>query len=167
MRRKRKKIILALTAAIIAAAAAVGVSTAYLSDADTAVNEITIGSVTTSITENFPSPGAPKSGGVYEKNVSIKNTGPDDCYVRVQVTVSDSDMESLCEFDYNSSEWEFKDGWWYYKSVLKNGQVTESLFTKVGIAASADEDMLHAFEIYVRQESRQSEGYTSCFEPWE
>ena len=135
---------------------------AYYTDTAECDNIFSIGSVETQITEEFPNPVIPKDGGALVKKVSIKNTGKSSCYVRVQVLFSDCDIESKCTIDYNTDDWSYKDGWWYYLSPLKSGAATSNLFNSVTFEASDIGD----FSIYIRQESRQSATYENAFAPW-
>jgi hypothetical protein len=143
---------------------ATGYVWAYYSDADLSDNHISIGSVETEITEEFPDPVIPKDGGTLVKKVSVKNTAKSSCYVRVQVLFSDEAAGKKCTIDYNSDDWSYKDGWWYYLSPLGSGDSTSDLFSSVTFAAGASD--LSGFSIYIRQESRQSATYENAFEPW-
>lgn len=155
----RKRLLL-LCFAVLAAAAAGGSVYAYLTDADTAVNNLTVGSVKTEITEEFPSPQTPVPGGRIIKKVAVENTGPNDCFVRVQLLFSDSDMFELCSVNYPSPEsWTYSDGWWYYGKALACGETTAPLIDGLTIAEEAAAEDLSGFDIFVRQESVQTKGY--------
>lgn len=130
-------------------------ASAYFTDAEVQNNQIDIGSVTTEILEEFPDPGEPVPGGRITKVVRVRSTGESDCVVRVQTLFSDSEVEKACTPDYNTEDWRYEGGWWYYRSVLHTGDVTEPLFTKVNVSAEAE--AIKAFDIYVRQESRQAD----------
>lgn len=162
---KRRYMIL-LAAAAAAVAAGSGMAAAWLSDADAAENLLTPGGVNTSITENFEDPGIPSPGDVIEKTVAVTNNGPNACYVRAAAYFSESDMEELCEVDYNTGRWQYSGGWWYYRDILETGETTSPLFTAVKMSESAAAEKIHAFDIYIVQESRQAEGYNSGFEAW-
>ena len=154
------KVQILLLAAVCACV--IGGSYAYFTDGDSAENEITVGGVTTEIVEEFPSPD-PTPGGSFTKKVQIRSNGPSDCYVRVQILFSDDEMENICTLDYDRANWtEESDGWWYYKDVLKEGELTTPLFTKVTISSGATASDIHRFNIIVRQESRQSSGYENA-----
>ena len=153
-----KNRIFLLVAVCAACVCAFGASNAYFTDGDSAVNEIAIGGVTTEIVEDFPAPD-PTPGGSFTKKVQIKSNGPSDCYVRVQVLFSDMEKESFCTLDYDRANWiEGTDGWWYYKGILKKDELTTPLFTKVTVSSAAPALDMRGFAIYIRQESRQSEG---------
>lgn len=129
---------------------------ALFADTEDENNVIDIGSVTTEIVEEYEDPGIPDPGDVIPKKVRIRSAGESDCLVRVQILFSDSEAERICSVDYNTADWEYTDGWWYYRSVLHTGDITEPLFTKVAVSSDAEE--ITAFDIIVRQESRQAEG---------
>lgn len=159
--RKSTIIILACAAAVFVAGAS-----AYFISISAADNRFNIGNVTTTIEEEFPDPD-PVPGRPMPKTVRIRNTGKNDCYVRVQALFSDGDMESICSLDYNTTDWTKEDdGWWYYKKVLKTGETTVPLFTKVTVSGSADEEMIVPFDILIRQESRQARGFDSFQSAW-
>lgn len=129
---------------------------ALFADVENEKNRIDIGSVTTEITEEFEEPQDPAPGDVITKKVRIRSVGESDCLVRVQVLFSDSEAEKICSLNYNTADWEYSDGWWYYRSILHTGDSTEPLFTEASLSSDAEE--IRAFDILVRQESRQAEG---------
>ena len=162
----RKRYLILLSAAAAVTAAGTGIASAWLSDADAAENMLTPGGVNTSITETFEDPGIPDPDEVIEKTVAVTNNGPNACYVRAAAYFSESYMEELCEVDYNTVNWQYSSGWWYYRDVLEAEETTAPLFTAVRVKESAAPEDIHAFDIYVVQESRQSVGYESCLDAW-
>ena len=140
---------------------------AYLTDISAADNLLHIGNVTTGIEEEFPDPD-PVPGKTMKKVVKIKNTGKNNCYVRVQALFSDGDMESLCSVDYNTTDWaKGSDGWWYYKNILDAGKITPPLFTMITIDRTADANKIVPFDLLIRQESRQSREIGTWQDAWE
>ena len=159
--KKKILILSAFTALVIATTQAY----AYFTDSENAVNLFDLGSVTTEITEDFPDPGSPGPGDVIYKRVAVRSVGESDCYVRAQVLFSDSQMEAVSSVNYNDTDWAYgEDGWWYYLQILKSGEETPLLFDSIKI--SEDAETVVPFDVIVRQESWQSEGYTDCFGPW-
>lgn len=153
----------AFCALLVIIAAAAGSVFAFLADADSAVNDITFGAVKTEIIEEFPENQQPVPGGGIEKRVSIENIGPNDCYVRVQILFSDSEIEELCTVNSpDPDNWSYEDGWWYYKRILKSLDTTSPVMDGLTISAEAGQEDLHGFDIYVRQESIQSEGHADA-----
>lgn len=82
-KKKWKPFLIASIAVLLIASIGIGIY-AFLSDGDTANNRTTIGDVTTDIPEKFTPPDDIKPGDVITKDVKIRNTGKDDCYVRVR-----------------------------------------------------------------------------------
>ena len=143
-----------------------GMAAAWLSDADAAENKLVPGGVNTSITEIFEDPGIPGPGDVIQKTAAITNNGPNACYVRAAAYFSESDMEELCEVDYDTARWQYSGGWWYYTGILETGETTSPLFTAVKVSETAKTGDIHAFDIYIVQESRQTDGNENCFAAW-
>lgn len=158
---KKKILILCAFAALILATTQ---AFAYFTDFAKAVNPLDIGNVVTEITEDFPDPGNPGPGDVIYKRVAVRSTGESDCYVRAQVLFSDSQMEEVCSVQFNEADWALQNGWWYYRNILKSGEETPLLFDRITV--SEDADAIRPFDVIVRQESHQAEGYGDCFEPW-
>lgn len=128
---------------------------AYIVDKATKKNSFTIGYVETKIEEDYTPPHKLKPGITFPKKVTVKNTGPNDCYVRMLVTFSNSQMENVCSIDYNKTDWrkDEQDGYWYYNSLLKSGETTKPLFTTVTISSDVEEDNLQDFDTNVYHES--------------
>ena len=160
--------ITAIILACLACLSAVGVS-AYFVSTSAKDNVTDIGLVTTVIEEEFPDPDPVEPGDVKTKRVRIRNTGKIPCYVRAQILFSDSAMESLCDLDYDRTNWAYSesDGWWYYRPRLDTNARTNPLFTSVTVSQNADAEDIIPFEIYVRQESRQADGHSSYETAWE
>lgn len=167
-KKKWKSFLIASIAVLLIASIGIGIY-AFLSDGDTANNRTTIGGVTTDIPEKFTPPDDIKPGDVITKDVKIRNTGKDDCYVRVRSLFSDSDMEKYCTVNYNSTDFTYNknDGYYYYKKVLKKGETTPSLFTTVTISKNIPQDEIKKFDIIVYQESYQSYGFDSYQAAWD
>ncbi|MBQ7879887.1 MAG: hypothetical protein IJ317_04480, partial [Clostridia bacterium] len=146
---KLKKQIIAMIAALSVTAAAFAYSTvAYFTD-DTSsnVNRISVGVAKVEffdVTLPFSSVDRPLFGSpidimpgyVIEKNVSVKNAGSVSLYVRVKITpqILLSEKEagnenqidfSLIEYELNTTDWQYLDGYYYYVSALLGGKTTE------------------------------------------
>lgn len=152
---KLKKQIIAMIAALSVTAAAFAYSTvAYFTD-DTSsnVNRISVGVAKVEffdVTLPFSSVDRPLFGSpidimpgyVIEKNVSVKNAGSVSLYVRVKITpqILLSEKEagnenqidfSLIEYELNTTDWQYLDGYYYYVSALLGGKTTENLLSAV------------------------------------
>jgi hypothetical protein len=145
---------------------------ANLSDKDNITNNANVGSVNTEIIEDFAPPEELMPGIDFTKNVSVKNVGPSACFIRIKAVFTDSDMEKLCSVLWNTTDFEYntQDGFWYYKSVLHNGETTSSLFQKVSILTEMEDgtpitkDMMKDFDILVYMESYQAECNDNSYE---
>ena len=172
----KKKII--LTSALLLAIGAVGYggTSAYFSDYDNTPNTVTVGHNDTTIEEKFPDP-TPKpveDNPSYPKKVWVTNDGNGealvDCYVRAEVTFSNSDIGQAVTLEgLNTADWTLGgDGFYYYKHILKKGESTTPLFTGVKInsdkVADKYKDILDEFEGNVYEEAVQSDGFASAEE---
>src|SRR5699024_11906724 len=65
-------------------------------------------------------------GNSFVKSPSLKNTGVVNCYVRMLVECSTSEMEQALEIDWNTTDWTSKqeDGYYYYKKSLSPGETS-------------------------------------------
>ena len=142
---------------------------AYLSDADSATNKVTVGGSNIAIIEDFNPPLKLEPGVSFTKNVSVKNNGPSDCYVRIKAVFANGDMEKYCVVDWNRVDWEYdeSDGYYYYPDPLKEGQVTPSLFTTVTINGDAEPLSIKDFDILVYSESYQATGFNTYTDAWQ
>jgi len=153
MTRRTKKFILLL--ALIVIFGAVSVTLAYDAVETRTRNAITTGKVEIAIDETSSSPSAVKTksgelnfsgimpGQTVSKEVSIRNEAAD-CWLRVKV-VKDvvmaegvekpADFERMIGIDYDATNWEESDGYYYYKTMLGSGTSTATpLFTHVTFA---------------------------------
>ena len=152
-----KKRIFTCAMILICFAVVVQGTAAFYSTEDTARNTITTSAVDVTLIEEQMIDGKPEpfpSGSIYSKPgmtvskiVSVKCEDADS-WVRVKVDTMFSDkegnplnidmdvIESSVLFDTNTNDWEYKDGWWYYKEPLKKGKTTENLFENVTFSKS-------------------------------
>ena len=79
-------------------------------------------------------------GGAVQKSLSVENTGSMDMYLRISVdkvfALSEANLgkptdPDLVELVVNDEHWELRDGFYYYKNALRDGETTEPLFTEV------------------------------------
>lgn len=145
------------------------------------MNQTLIGSNTTVIQEEFPEPD-PKpldESPEYSKKVWVANTSSGvsgeqtDCYVRVSLSYSNYDVaKALTLQNLNTAEWVYhsQDGYYYYKTPLKEGEQTKPLFTGFRIdssgAADAVKEGISDFSIQVYEESVQAAGFKTYQEAW-
>lgn len=163
MKLNKKSCILA---AVIVGLLCIGGIAAYLTDAAMLKNTLTVGYNEIEIIEDFTPPAELKPGVSFQKEVSVSNTGPVDCFVRVLSLFSRSDMEDMCNVDYNTTDWAYNetDQYWYYKHSLKAGNTTTPLFTTIKVHDDAKEAAIKAFDIIVYAESYQDSGEFSNYQ---
>lgn len=139
---------------MIAACMVTGVA-AYLTVSNSLKNQFTVGYVKSEIVEDYNPPAELKPGITFKKKVSIKNTGPNDCYVRVLVTFSSSEIGDKCTLDYDKTNWTYNesDGYWYYNNILKSGKTTVPLFNDVSVSKDLTSDEIQDFDINVYHET--------------
>lgn len=176
----RKKRITVLAAAMGILVTVQGIA-AYQSAFDTAENIIRVGSNTTEIGEEFPSPTpvAPDKNTDITKKIWVTNReqGADgisvDCYVRVSLAYSNSDIgRAVTMKGQNMTDWVYSDdGFYYYKNILKEGESTRPLCTGFMVEAEKIEktywEELKDFQIQVYEESVEAKPYESCQAAWE
>lgn len=69
--------------------------------------------------------------------VYVENLGIESIFVRVSldvfVTKNSNKIlkDNLINFDFDTENWVYKDGWYYYKGLLKGGEKTTHLFDKM------------------------------------
>ena len=163
----RKKRITVL-AAIMGTLVTVQGIAAYQSAFDTAENIIRVGSNTTEIGEEFPSPKpvAPDKNTDITKKIWVTN--------REQgVAYSNSDIgRAVTMKGQNTTDWVYSDdGFYYYKNVLKEGESTRPLCTGFMVEAEKIEktywEELKDYQIQVYEESVEAKPYESCQAAWE
>ena len=151
-----KKKILMLTAIVLCLTFASLGTIAYYTAEDEAQNRIVAGDVSIQIVEltdatdengepiPFENLTGVMPGAEISKIAMVENTGSNSVYVRVSVeTVIEFAQEtdeiadlSLVALDFNTEDWTYSDGYYYYNSVLAPGASTEPLFTTVAFAPS-------------------------------
>ena len=112
---------------------------AYQSAYDKAGNIVTPGNISSEIGEDFPNPPTivpDKDIDIAKKiwvsnNPSGQNQTGTDCYVRVAVGYSNSDIGKAVTMKNTDSEnWIYgDDGFYYYKKILRDGEATTQLCT--------------------------------------
>ena len=160
---KKRGFIVITTIALLLVAGITGVL-AYYTDAEQQANRFQIAKNKVEITEEFPNneidPPTP-----LKKVVSVTNKG-NEAYVRVKVRFSDGDIEKYSTIDWNTTDWKYDDGYYYYTKVLPEEAKTPDLFTKVTISEDIPDDLLKDFDIYVEAESIQVGYFKTYQEAW-
>ncbi|CVI73163.1 hypothetical protein NDGK_02891 [Clostridiales bacterium CHKCI001] len=163
---RKRKVFLGIVVLLIVMTT--GTVYSYLSDQTERKNNMNIGENTVIVEEPFePSDLIP--GSSFIKSPSLKNTGVVNCYVRMLVECSTSEMEETLQIDWNTMDWtpKQKDGYYYYKKVLSPGETSVPIFTKVSVKEEVSDSDLKDFEIIVYGESIQVGAASNYEQAWE
>lgn len=177
-KQQTNAILLLATSAVLVLLLA-GVTFAYLHrETGAVVNTFSVGNVITEIDEGEPS----QSGSDLTKEPYVKNTGENDCIVRVRVSVSPVELfdadgplkladstEKQLEYPFKEGDklndyWEYHEGYFYYQGVLNPNESTLPVFNKVTGVFKGDDSgqVIDAvkeagnFQVTVYQEAVQS-----------
>lgn len=154
---------------------------AYQSAYDKAENIITPGNITSEIREEFPTPTPitpDKDVDIMKKiwvsnNPSGQNQTSTDCYVRVSIGYSDSDIGRAVSLkNVDSTNWIYgDDGFYYYKKPVHEGESTTQLCTGFLIDHTRLESkywkLLKEFQIQVYEESVEAKSFEDYREAWD
>lgn len=165
----KKKILALCLVAALAFIAVAGASLAYFTDKDAKTNTFTLGNVDIELNEeSWEEPEAVAPGIEYDKDPVVENTGANDAWIRVDVTLSDAaafkaaakkhqitDL-SVVFAGHDTTKWtlaadpvfdETADTLtysYYWNTVLEVGDSTDALFTSVTIPAAFDNGDMEA-----------------------
>lgn len=154
---------------------------AYQSAYDKTENIITPGNVTSEIKEEFPTPPSiipDKDIDITKKiwvsnNPSGKNQVSTDCYVRVSIGYSNSDIGKAVSLkNIDSTNWIYGDGgFYYYTKLVHEGESTTQLCSGFQIDHTKLESkywkLLKEFQIQVYEESVEAEPFEDYREAWD
>ena len=134
---------------------------AYLLAEDTAENCFSVGGNETAVIEDYDEVSRLEPGMTVDKVVKVKNTGKNECYVRVLVLFSDSTAEEYARININNTDWQQNDdGYYYYNEILKAKESTTA-FKSFDIPASWGNEMADlTFYVNVTAEFIQAEHFT-------
>ena len=147
-----KKIIAWLLVVVLTAGAAIGGTLAYLTDRDSEANVFTVGDVDITLDEEFQQGSQLLPGAGVEKDVQIKNEGPNDAWVWYTYAVPQGlEAGLILSFD-NTDQWtageligtKEVDGVTYnvyvskYNNVVAAGETTDVGLTKVTMDPAVD-----------------------------
>lgn len=144
---------------------------AYLTGGDEKENTLTPGGNTSQIVEEYSEPALTAGENIFDKCVTVQNTGDIPCYVRVFLAFSDSAVADCSELsqdgttfvplaDYRTGPgagWSYSsdDGFFYYAPVLEPGESTTPLLQKVK-TTFPDQESVQSYEILVYEETVQT-----------
>lgn len=145
----KKRIFVCALIAICLAVASYG-TVAFFTHEETATNVITMGNVKIELQElALPSDGKDAvpfrdvidvlPGTDVSKIVQVKNVGAKPAWIRISVDsvinlaegIQGTADPALITYDFNTSHWTEKDGYFYYNQALAPGETTVPLFTEV------------------------------------
>lgn len=153
----KRKLLILLVCVVLLAVISAG-TVAYFSSEGTAHNVITTGGVNIALhewanaekTQEFENLDGIMPGTSVTKIVEIENTGKSDAWIRVSVEKAielagnekNPDLD-IITLDINTASWTLKeDGYLYYNSRVKPGEITAPVFTTV----SFDSDMENKYQ---------------------
>lgn len=120
---------------------------AYFTDDEILLNEVKIGSIKTEIVEENDNKTI-VPGDDFKKIVKIKNIGESSCYVRVKVLISPEKYIDELNLDINTTDWDYQDGYYYYRHILDCGESTTPLFTKLTVPSGLKNGDVFDIDIY-------------------
>ena len=120
---------------------------AYYSTVGKATNVVTSGNIQFMIHETtdqgtaFPEEGVYiVPGDIVSKKVSVENVCEHPFYLRVKLVYGVDSQElsakDCFKLNIDESNWQYANGWYYYKGVVEPGETTPDVFTKVEIVGS-------------------------------
>jgi len=152
-----------------------GLTNAFFTDRQQTLNSLHAAANTSAVEEEFEPPVLHPGENLYQKKITVRNTGTTGCFVRVFLAFSDSrcaDMTRIAPTKNNMEagvfypENEFRqhlpagwrydasDGYYYYVPALLPGEVTNTLMYGAK-TVFPDEESIRAFDIIVYEESVQ------------
>ena len=142
---------------------------AYLADGERIVNQTVVGGNQIEVVEKFDPSQEVRSGAVIYKDVKVKNVGHSDCYARILIVFSDSEIEKHCIVDWNTKDFVYDntDGYYYYPGVLKEGDLTPSLITTIQVNTTVGTEDAMPFSVIVYAESYQAGGFSDYRTAWQ
>ena len=106
------------------------------------------------------------AGDVVEHSVAVKNTGSGSLYVRIMAVFENSDVESVCTIDLNTTDYAYKDGYYYLTSPLGAGLTSPALFNTITIASDATLADDFAPNMIIYAETVQIGNYDNYADAW-
>lgn len=147
-----KKRIFALAVVLICLSVLASTTIAYFTDTDIARNVITSSGIDIHIVEqqlvdgklvNYPGEPIPVMPATTVSKIVSVQSSEQAAWVRMNYTLTVYDAEGkemeipveelakVIVIDTDTSNWTLKDGWWYYNTAIKSGEMTKPLFEEV------------------------------------
>ena len=137
----------AMLVALLSQPVSVDYQTYWKSASVVTTNVVTTGGIRLAIQEKyekgkeFPAEGVYIiPGDVVSRQVSIKSNCDNPFYLRVKVVcgvnAQELSADDCFKLNINEADWEFHEGWYYYKGIVEPGQTTSDLFSQVEIVGA-------------------------------
>lgn len=179
-----------LVAAVLLLAVVIAGIIAYLTDNEFHVNDLMIKPVRTEVVENFEPPDLnefePGNNIEFTKEISAKNTGEADCYIRISLEFSDAQKAKISRLTWDGQNWysvedfhnhlppnwvyvndpQLGGPYYYYTKIVhcersnRPAESTTNLITGVQMDLEATEDISNDLDIYAYAEAIQVVGST-------
>ena len=72
------------------------------------------------------------------RRIKVKNIGKHDIFLRISLKMTgineynqEFDADDLVKYSLNTEDWINKEGWYYYKKIIKQEEVTSNLITEI------------------------------------
>lgn len=133
----KKKLLMAVSYVLILALGIAG-TVAYFTDRDAEVNVFTVGDVQIELNNEFKQGAELMPGKTIENEVTITNTGKNDAWVWLVVSVGEK-LDGLLKFGTLGTDWEKNaDGAFLQKVKLAPGETTPVAFSSIAFDSSVD-----------------------------
>lgn len=141
---------------------------AYYTSKKTVEDNIIFGYNEIEIVKNCESIQKIEKGKNIKWELSFKNTGNVDCYIRVKPIFSDSRLIDNINIDYNLTDFTYNnsDGYYYYNEIVSPKNTTKPIFTNISIKKDANDIILKDFDIYTLVDSVETAQNKSMQDVW-
>lgn len=100
------------------------------------------------------------------RRLKVKNLGKHEFFLRISLEMTGIDKNNqefnannLVTYDINFDDWIYKDGWYYYKNIVKENETTNNLITKINFDINniISEYPKSKFKFYAKAQAVQAE----------
>ena len=142
---KKNKIAFIISAIVILAL--IGGSVAYYTTSKVAKSKISASNLKIELVMEGD-PGKINPGETKNRTAKVKNAGKETSWIRVEANLVIDGKEEVAANnpymlfkDLNATDWEWKDGYFYYKQPLESGKTTSELFTGVTLKENLENEL--------------------------
>ena len=75
---------------------------------------------------------------IVSRIIKVKNLGNHEFFLRISLDMigidennNEFDANNLIKYDVNTEDWIYNDGWYYYKDIVKESEITSNLITRI------------------------------------